>query len=97
MIIKEKSDYKGHIKNVLDKMNNINKWQYDFILEVFVLFVCIKGRLNFLQLGRYGKRKEQHYRNQFDKPFDFLAFNKELINKHGGKHLTIAFDPKLRV
>ena len=74
-------------------MNNVNKWQYNFLLEVFQLFVSIKGRLNFLQLGRYGKRQEQHYRNQFDKPFDFLSFNKHLIKEHCGKHLTIAFDP----
>ena len=74
-------------------MNRINKWQYDFLLEVFLLFVSIKGRLNFLQLARYGQRKEQHYRNQFDKPFDFLSFNKYLIKEHCGKHLTIAFDP----
>ena len=74
-------------------MNTINKWQYDFLLEVFMLFVSIKGRLNFLQFGRYDKHEEQHYRNQFDKPFDFLSFNKHLIKEHCGKHLTIAFDP----
>lgn len=93
MIIKEKSSYKDHIKNVLDKMKNINKWQHDFIVEVFVLFISIKGRLNFLQLDRYGNRGEQHYRNQFNQSFDFLSFNKKLIEQHGGKHLTIAFDP----
>jgi hypothetical protein len=93
MIIKEKSSYKYHIKKVLDKMKDVNKWQNDFILEVFVLFVSIKGRLNFMQLRRYGIRGEQHYRNQFDKSFDFLSFNKELIKEHGGRHLTIAFDP----
>lgn len=93
MILKEESNYKDHTKRVLNKMNRINKWQYDFIIEVLGLFVSIKGRLNFLQLSRYGKRCEQHYRNQFNKPFDFLDFNRELIAQHGGKHLTIAFDP----
>ncbi len=57
------------------------------------MFLSIKRRLNFLQLDRYGKRGEQHYRNQFNKAFDFLNFNKELISEHAGKHSTIAFDP----
>ncbi len=74
-------------------MKDVNKWQYDFMLEVFGLFLSIKGRLNFMQLSRYGDHGEQHYRNQFSKSFDFLNFNKELITEYGGKHLTIAFDP----
>ena len=93
MIFKEESSYKDHTKRVLNKMKSINKWQYDFIVEVLGLFLGIKGRLNFLQLSRYAKAGEQHYRNQFNKPFDFLNFNRELIAQHGGKHLTIAFDP----
>jgi hypothetical protein len=93
MIIKGQTSYKYHIKKALGKMQGINKWQYDFILEIFGLFLSVKGRLNFLQLSRYSNHNEQRYRNQFSKPFDFLSFNKELVLEHGGKHLTIAFDP----
>ena len=53
-LFKEESQYKDHIKMILNKMRTINKWQYDFLVEVFLLFISIKGRLNFLQLGRYG-------------------------------------------
>jgi hypothetical protein len=74
-------------------MKGVNKWQYDFILEVLGLFLSIKGRLNFLQLSRYGTHNEQRYRRQFKKPFEFLSFNKELVAQHAGKHITIAFDP----
>jgi len=88
-----KSNCKDHIKKILNKMPNINKWQYDFMLNVLVLFMSIKGRINFLQLSRYGKHCEQHFRNQFENSFDFLLFNKELISQHCSKHLTIAFDP----
>lgn len=93
MIIKGYTSYKDHIKNALLQMQGVNKWQSDFILEILGLFLSIKGRLNFLQFSRHSKYYEQHYRNQFDKPFDFLCFNKELIAQHAGKHLTIAFDP----
>jgi len=67
---KGQTDYKYHIKKALHKMHRVNKWQYDFILEVFLLFLSIKGKLNFLLLGRYGKHTEQHFRNQFEKSFD---------------------------
>ena len=74
-------------------MQGINKWQYNFILEVFGLYLSIKGRVNFLQLARYGKYCEQRYRGQFERPIDFLAFNSKLIRQHGSGHYTIAFDP----
>lgn len=93
MIFKEQSSYKDYTKILLNKMEGVKKWQYDFILETLGLFLSIKGRLNFLQLGRFGSRSEQHYRNQFNQSFDFLTFNKELVSQHAGKHLTIAFDP----
>ena len=51
MIIKGQTDYKYHIKKALFKMQKVNKWQFDFILEIFLLFLSIKGKLNFLQLG----------------------------------------------
>jgi len=74
-------------------MSNINNWRKDFVTETFILFLCIKGRINFLQLGRFGKHKEQRYRQQFEKPFDFLSFNKELVLSNGSGRYAIAFDP----
>ncbi len=93
MIIIEKSISKYHIKKVLDKMAKLNKWQYEFIPKILLLFMSIKGKINFLQLERYSNSSEQHYRNQFEKEFDFLNFNKELILEHGGVHRILAFDP----
>jgi hypothetical protein len=60
---------------------------------VFILFLGIKGRINFLQPGRYGLSGEQRYRQQFEKPFNFLAFNKELVLSNGSGRYVIAFDP----
>lgn len=93
MIINEQSDYKYHIKKTLNKMQNVNKRQYNFMLEIFGLYLSIKGRLNFLQFARFGKFYEQSYRNQFQNNFDFLEFNKRSILEHGSGHFTIAFDP----
>lgn len=79
-------------------MPNINKWRQVFLIETFTLFLTIKGRINFLQLQRFGKYSEQRYRQQFERKFDrratpFLGFNKELVRQHSSGNLIIALDP----
>jgi len=93
MTTREHKPYKSLITSMLDKSPKINQWRRDFLIETFILFLSIRGRINFLQLGRYGKHREQRYRQQFEKPFDFLAFNKELTLSHGSGRYAIAFDP----
>lgn len=39
------------------------------------------------------QRTKIPYRQQFEKPFPFLDFNKELALSHGGNRFVIAFDP----
>ena len=93
MTIKGIKFYNTLIINTLDKISIFNKCRKDFLCETLILFLCIKGRINFLQLARFGLFKEQRYRQQFEKPFPFLEFNKELALSHGGKRFAIAFDP----
>ena len=93
MTIEGQSNYKSIIKNALNEMHNINKWQYYFIIEIIGLFLSIKGRINFLQLQRFGKYNEQHYRSHFSKDFNFLEFNTNLVNQNSSKHNILAFDP----
>src|SRR3989339_632884 len=93
MINRENKLYKILINNTLSGMSKINQCRKDFILEVFILFLSIKGRINFLQLARFGAFGEQRYRQQFEKPFPFLDFNKELVTTHGSGRYVIAFDP----
>ncbi len=40
--------------------------------------MCIPRKINFLQLGRYGRRGEQRYRQTFRRDFDWLCFNMNL-------------------
>jgi hypothetical protein len=93
MIFKGSQNCKSLIINTLDKLPNLNKWRKDFIIEIFKLFLCIKGRINFCQLERYGKYGEQRYRQQFEKPFDFMEFNKDITSTYGSGSYLIAFDP----
>ena len=49
--------------------------------------------MNFSQFGRYGASCEQRYRQQFEKPFDFMNFNAKIVETHGSNHIVIGFDP----
>ena len=87
------NNYNSLIIRTLNKISVFNKCRKDFFWEVVILLLSIKGRVNFLQLGRFGNFKEQRYRQQFEKPFPWLDFNKELALSHGGSRFVIAFDP----
>src|SRR5450830_1729219 len=93
MTLKGYDLYKRLIYSILDKNKNINKWRKDFMTEIFILFLSIKGRINFYQLERYGQFSEQRYRQQFEKPFDFMELNTDLAVSYGSGRFAIAFDP----
>ena len=71
---------------------SLNKARKNFIKNVFVSFLSIKGRINFLQLERFGDYSECTYRSQFQQRFDFFEFNKNLVNQFTEK-VIIGFDP----
>jgi hypothetical protein len=78
---------------ILRKMDNLSKPRSRFICEILMLFLSHRGRLNFLQMARQGSKNEKSYRNQFDQGFDWLNFNKELVNRKCSNELIIGFDP----
>lgn len=57
--------------------------------------MCIPRKINFLQLGCYGRRGKQRYRQTFRKDFDWLCFNMNLADRfqYRMKRLAIAMDP----
>ena len=89
------NDIKVLIYNILggDSFPELNKPRKDFIVCVLWHILSIKGKINFLQFGRYSSFSEQTYRNQFEKKFDFFAFNKQLINRVSSGERVIALDP----
>ena len=92
MDFSELSKTKNIVFSALLQMKNLNVKRINLIMPIFSLFLSIKGSINFLQFERFGKFEEQTFRNQFEKNFDFLAFNKTLIKTHSGKDLALAFD-----
>ena len=71
----------------------LNKCRRDFMIEIFMLYLSIPSRINFLQLGRYSSSGEQRFRRQFEKGFDFFSFNKALAMPWIGSRNAVAFDP----
>jgi hypothetical protein len=63
------------------------------MMEIFMLYLSIPSRINFLQLGRYSRFGEQRFRRQFEQGFDFFSFNKALSMPWIGTRSAVAFDP----
>jgi len=95
MISRVSNSVKVLIYSILggDSFSELNKPRKDFIVCVLWHILSIKGKINFLQFGRFSQLGEQTYRNQFEKEFDFLAFNKQLINQVVSGERVVALDP----
>jgi hypothetical protein len=78
---------------ILDKMSEIGKWQYKFLLIIFPLQLSLRGRHNFLNMGRYSELNEWTYRKNYGDEFDFMTFNGHLIKEYCSEELVVAFDP----
>ena len=81
------------IETILQKMIGLNTRRRSAIIEVLMLFLSFRGRINFLQLGRQGNLSERSYRNHFEKEFDWMTFNTQVINSIGSSDHFIGFDP----
>lgn len=78
---------------IIGRMSGLNKTRQKFMITIFMLYLGLRGRYNFLNMARYGTYSEQTYRNQFDKQFDFVEFNTAMIKTNCSRHLVNAFDP----
>jgi len=93
MIFKANFNTKYLINKYLDCVSKINKSRRDFFVGIILLFPGIKGKHNFLQFAGYSESGEQKYRIQFEKRFEFMDFNKNIVLEHGSAKRAIAFDP----
>ena len=57
------------------------------------LFLTIPNRINFLQMGRFGHLSEQRFRMNFRKKFNWISFNRTLVQDGNHNHRAIAIDP----
>ena len=87
--------YQSECLEALKSVANIRKPFEKIFMDAMKLFMAIPGRINFLQMGRYGRFSEQTYRNNFENgTFDWFSFNENLVGKHlTGSRKAIAVDP----
>ena len=81
------------IGTILSKMNIIGKVQHKFLLHILILFLAMRGRINFLQLSRYGEMDEHSYRYHFCKSFNWIKFNRLYVTDQCSDEKIIGFDP----
>ncbi len=86
--------YQSEGQSAFKSVVNLRKSFEKVFMDALKLFMAIPNRINFLQLGRYGRFSEQTYRNLFEnETFDWFAFNDSIINEHlTGKRKAIAID-----
>ncbi len=84
---------KNLIKKILNKMPNLSKSKIKFMITLFETLFCLTGRVNFCNLSRYCDYNEKTFRRNFKKTFDFLEFNRiiveEIYNKNNDYIIAI--------
>jgi len=78
---------------ILENMPEVNKWQADFIKKNIELQYQVRGRHNFSNMSRYTEMNEGTFHNNYSKTFDFLGFNRQLVEKSCSLERINAFDP----
>ena len=92
--------YTGICREALqDCASKLSKSFEKVIIEVLLLYMVIPGKINFTQMGRYGRHGEQCYRQNFGRPrtkgMNWLRFNAALALRYfgSGGRKAIAIDP----
>jgi len=81
------------INAIIAKIGKTSKPRQKFIQHIFILYMGLRGKYNFINIARYGQYNEKTYRNQMEQPFDWAEFNTELILANCSKELIMAYDP----
>ena len=93
--------YTGICKEaIMDSGAKLSKSFEKVIIEILLLYMVVPGKINFTQLGRYGRHCEQCYRQNFgrrrSKSINWLRFNISLALRYFGGGGRMA-KPSIRV
>ena len=81
------------ISAIIAKIGKTSKPRRKFIQHLFILYMGLRGKYNFINIARYGQYNEKTYRNHMEQPFDWAGFNTELILVNCSQELIMAYDP----
>ena len=89
--------YQSECLEALKSVAKISKPFEKVFMDTLKLFMAIPGKVNFLQMGRYGEFSEQTFRNNFEnETFDWFAFNEHLVRKALTGNLLAIASPQVR-
>jgi uncharacterized membrane protein YqaE (UPF0057 family) len=74
---------------ILANIIETDKWQRDFLIELFNSLFSRQGRFNFENLTRYSKYNELTHRRQFSKHFDWFKFNLGFVDFTKGTFIGV--------
>lgn len=74
---------------ILLNISQTDKWQRDFLIELFTTLFSRQGRFNFENLTRYSKYNELTHRRQFSKYLDWFSLNKAFVDFNCGVHIGV--------
>lgn len=74
---------------ILLNISQTDKWQRDFLIELFKTLFSRQGRFNFENLTRYSKYNELTHRRQFSKYLDWFSLNKSFVDFNSGVHVGV--------
>ena len=81
------------IETILQKMAVLKVKRQKALIEILLMFLSFRGRMNFQQMGRQCEMNEKSYRHHFEKHFDWLNFNSLIVASTCSNKLAIGFDP----
>ena len=69
------------IQSLLTSVDDVTQPQQKFLVTLFSTLLISYGRGNFTNLGRYSQLSERTYRRQYQRSFNFMKFNQQLIKR----------------
>ena len=64
-----------------------------FFIQAMIIYATSFNRINFSQMARLSSSCEQRFRQNFEKEFDWITFNKFYLSMLPLKRIAIAIDP----
>lgn len=71
--------YGSHCTEPTEQSGRFRKPQVTFFVTLFSTILVVCGKVNFTNLSRYSELNEKTYRRHFEKEFEFLPCNVELV------------------
>lgn len=81
------------IEDLLSGQTNLRKSFRKFFIETMILYIVMRGRINYTSMAMAGDSCESRFRQNFRRPFDWLGFNMQLAAGMPAQRIAIAIDP----